>query len=100
LFGNIFHDWDRDTCRMLAKSAADALKPGGAVLLHEMLLDESRDGPLTVACFSVNMLLCERGRQYTATELHELLEQAGFTDFRSTPTFGYYSLIEARKTRA
>jgi len=97
LFGNIFHDWDHETCRLLAGRAADALRSGGRVLLHEMLLDETRDGPLTVACFSVNMLLYERGRQYTASELRLFLEEAGFVDFHSTPTFAYYHLVEARK---
>ena len=97
LFGNIFHDWEDATCRVLARQAAAALQPGGRVFLHEMLLDEQKDGPLTVACFSVNMLLYERGRQYTARELCGFLEDAGFIDCRSTPTFGYYHLIEAHK---
>lgn len=97
LFSNIFHDWDWDTCASFARSAATALKPGGTILLHEMLLDEDRSGPLTVACFSVTMLLYERGRQYTAGELRQLLEAAGFVDFQATATFGYYSLVQARK---
>ena len=97
LFSNVFHDWDLDTCAALARSAYAALKPGGSILLHEMLLDEDRSGPLAVACCSVTLLLFERGRQYTAGELSELLSGAGFTDFRSTPTCAYYSLVQARR---
>jgi len=63
-----------------------------------MLLNERKDGPLTVACFSIAMLLHEKGKQFTASELEELLAEAGFNNFRATPTFGYYSLVTATKT--
>jgi 3-hydroxy-5-methyl-1-naphthoate 3-O-methyltransferase len=36
LFGNIFHDWDVESCQRLAKNAYDALPPGGTILLHEI----------------------------------------------------------------
>jgi len=97
LFGNIFHDWEAERCRQLAQSAFAALPPGGRVFLHEMLLDEGKDGPLLVACFSVTMLLHERGKQYTATELAAMLEGAGFVDFQARPSYGYYALVTARK---
>ncbi len=97
LFGNIFHDWDLKSCRFLARQAFDALEPGGVICLHEMLLNERRDGPLTVACFSITMLLHEKGKQFTADELEDLLSGAGFNDFQVTPTFGYYSLVTATK---
>ncbi|MBA2675524.1 methyltransferase [Ramlibacter sp.] len=97
LFSNVFHDWELDTCAGLARRAFDALRPGGSILLHEMLLDDDRSGPLAVACCSVTLLLFERGRQYTASEFRQLLAQAGFVDFRATPTYAYYSLVQARK---
>lgn len=97
LFGNVFHDWDPETCSRLASRAFEALAPGGRILLHEMLLADGKDGPLLVACFSVLMLVLARGKQYTCAELRALLEDAGFVDFRVTPSFGYYSLVEARK---
>ena len=97
LFGNIFHDWDPASCARLARRAFEALEPGGRVLLHEMPLAESRDGPLTVACFSVAMLLYEKGKQYTLSELEEMLAAAGFAGFESAESHGYYHLISARK---
>lgn len=97
LFGNIFHDWDPDSCRQLARRAFEALDSGGRILLHEMPLDEGRDGPLTVACFSVSMLLHEKGKQYTLAELEQMLGPAGFVDFQSSVSHGYYHLISARK---
>ena len=99
LFGNIFHDWDLNACRVLAERAFDALEPGGHILLHEMPLNDLKDGPLTVACFTVSMLIYEKGKQYTRRELQALLSSVGFVHFESTPTFGYYHLIQAEKPR-
>jgi hypothetical protein len=97
LFGNIFHDWDWKSCQYLARQALKTLNPGGRICLHEMLLNEFKDGPLVVACYSVAMLLHERGKQYTAMELQKLLTETGFVDFQTRSTFGYYSLITAVK---
>ncbi|MBN79328.1 MAG: ubiquinone/menaquinone biosynthesis protein [Planctomycetaceae bacterium] len=98
LFGNIFHDWDLESCRVLARRAFETLPPGGTICLHEMLLSEAKDGPLTVACFSIAMLLHEKGKQFTARELQQLLAEAGFVEFQVTPSYGYYSLVSARKS--
>jgi ubiquinone/menaquinone biosynthesis C-methylase UbiE len=97
LFGNIFHNWEADTCQLLARKAYEALPPGGNILLHEMLLNENKDGPLTIACFSVSMLLHEKGKQYTLTELKGFLEEAGFGAVSAVPAAGYYSLVTAQK---
>ncbi len=89
LFGNIFHDWDYASC--------ETLDSGGRILLHEMLLNEAKDGPLAVACMSLAMLMHEKGKQFTPSELEGLLADAGFVDFDVTPSFGYYSVASARK---
>lgn len=97
LFGNIFHDWDLQSCHLLAQKAFESLKPGGSILLHEMPLHETKDGPLTVACLSAILLMYENGKQYTLSELEQILTGAGFTNFKSTPAQGYYHLITASK---
>jgi len=97
LFGNIFHDWDVNTCKLLAQRTFEILEPGGSIFLHEMPLNDMKDGPLTVACFSISMLLHEKGKQYTLSEFEEMLTSVGFFDFRSVPTFGYFHLISATK---
>ena len=50
-----------------------------------------------MACFSVAMLLHENGKQYTLSELEEMLATAGFAGFESAVSHGYYHLISARK---
>ncbi|HEY4181378.1 MAG TPA: methyltransferase [Kofleriaceae bacterium] len=95
LFSNVFHDWDPTTNAKLARSAFDALSKGGAILLHEMLIDEN--GPATTAGFSIRMVTSNEGKQYTFTELREILEASGFVDVRAIPAHAYYSLIVATK---
>ncbi len=97
LFGNIFHDWDLERCYFLAKRAFDVLKSGGSILMHEMPLNETKDGPLTVACLSAILLMYENGKQYTLSELEKIMSSVGFINFKSTPTFVYYHLITASK---
>ena len=46
---------------------------------------------------SLTMLLHEKGKQFTPTELEDLLGAGGFIDFEVTPSFGYYSVASAVK---
>ena len=94
---NILHDWDLETASMLIKKAYDALPAGGQILIHEMLLDDTHDGPPTAAAFSFYMLVGTKGQQFTATELSHMLGGAGFTNVGITPAHGYYALVSAQK---
>jgi acetylserotonin N-methyltransferase len=96
-FSNIFHDWNAETNRFLARRAYDALEPGGRIFLHEQLLAEDGSGPVTTAAFSMLMLLGTHGRQYTFSELEKILSSAGFVDIDSCATYGYYSVVSGRK---
>lgn len=96
-FSNIFHDWSFDTCRQLAKSSFDALPPGGKILLHEMLLDDSGKGPYHAIAFSLLMAIGTKGQQFTLPQLVEILESAGFINISSHHSYGYYSIIRAEK---
>ena len=96
-FSNIFHDWDEPRRRLLAQKSFRILPAGGRIYLHEMLLAETRDGPLPAALFSLAMLIVNYGKQFSLTELQSLLGGAGFVDVRATQTYGYYSLVSARK---
>ena len=97
LFGNIFHDWDIDACAVLAENAFTALKPGGKIMLHEILLSDSKSGPAIAACMSVAMLLHEKGKQYTFSEFEGMLTAAGFGGCRSVTAYGHYQLVIATK---
>jgi 2-polyprenyl-3-methyl-5-hydroxy-6-metoxy-1,4-benzoquinol methylase len=97
LLSNILHDWDFETASLLVGKVYDALSPGGRILIHEMLLDDSRDGPTTAAAFSFYMLVGTKGQQFTAPELSAMLGKVGFKKVDVTPAHGYYALVSAEK---
>jgi acetylserotonin N-methyltransferase len=96
-FSNVWHDWNVRTCQWLAARAFDALPSGGRILLHEMLLDDDGNGPVTAAAFSMLMLLATQGQQFTAGELKAILEASGFARIDVTPTHPYYSVVTGYK---
>lgn len=96
-FSNIWHDWNVRTCQWLAARAFEALPSGGRILLHEMLLDDEGDGPVTAASFSMLMLLATQGQQFTFGELKAILEAAGFSRIGATVTHAYYSVVTGHK---
>jgi SAM-dependent methyltransferase/predicted transcriptional regulator len=76
-----------------------ALEPGGAVLIRDHIMDESRTKPLAGAVFAVNMLVNRRGGDtYTFAEVKVGLEKAGFVDVKQLH-YGESmdSLVEGRK---
>ena len=60
------------------------------ILIHEMLLDDGKDGPLTAALFSLLMTLGTRGKQFTLDDLRRMLTSAGFGEPHVQVTYGYY----------
>jgi hypothetical protein len=95
-FSNVFHDWDAPRREELAERSFAALPPSGRIYLHEMLLNDTSDGPLPPALFSV-MMLGTRGKQFSAPELNTLLTGAGFVGTRVSHTYSYHSLVSASK---
>lgn len=96
-FSNIYHDWEIERCRELTRKSFDSLPARGRIYVHELLLDDSRDGSVTATSFSMNMIYFTRGKQFTAGELTDMLREAGFTDVTVNNTYGYYSLVSASK---
>ncbi len=96
-YGMIFHDWPLDTCLSLARKSFESLPKGGRIIIHEMLFNDDRTGPFSVAAFNVDMLVAMPGQQYSGRELRDTLAEAGFIDIEVRPTFGYWSIITGRK---
>ena len=96
-FSNIFHDWDEEINSELSRKAFDVLPSGGRIFLHEILMNDDEDGPVTAASFSVLMLRGTKGKQYTLAELRTFLEAAGFRNVEAVQTSPYYSIVSAQK---
>ena len=97
LFSNILHDWNWEQCRQLVRNSLEILPAGGRIYIHEILLSDTKDSPLVATSFSMCMIWITEGKQLTASELRHLLSECGFEDVSIGKTYGYYSLISARK---
>ena len=79
----IVHQNSRQQNRELFARVRQALRPGGQVLVRDILMDESRTHPMRGALFAVNMLTgTEQGGTYTFEELSEDLQTSGFAEPR------------------
>lgn len=68
-----------DCLRLIGKAAA-ALHPGGAIYIHEFILNNDMASPAFPAVFSLNMLVATQGGQaYSEEQLMGMLAEAGFT---------------------
>jgi len=95
---NIIHSTGPDDTAMIARESWRALVDGGTVIVKDFFLDDTRTSPVQGAFFSVNMLVgTEQGRSYTLTETKEILERAGFGDFRTVAVAAASTLLIARK---
>ena len=83
---HILHGESPGECASIIRKGVAALEPGGMIMVQEFILDDTLDGPLFPALFSLNMLLVTRGGQaYTGGELAAMLGGAGVTDIRRLP---------------
>ncbi len=77
---HILHSNSLDECYACIKKTAAVIEPGGMILVHDFILDDT-GGPEFPALFSLNMLLgTENGRSYSETEIFSMLDRAGFTE--------------------
>lgn len=80
-----------------AIAVAVAAAAGGALLLCEMLLDESGTSPPEVLLQSLNMLTQTHGRERKLTEYCHLLETVGFNRIEGKKTGTYLDVVIAYK---
>jgi SAM-dependent methyltransferase len=75
---HILHSNGPESCQKIIGKTVAAMKPGGMILIHEFILDNSKDGPEFPALFSLNMLVNNpAGRSYSEEELTEMLRKSG-----------------------
>ncbi len=80
---HILHGEGPEDCRMIIKKAVAALETGGMIIIHDFILNNSMDGPLFPALFSLNMLLgTESGQSYSEEQIIDMLAAAGVRDIR------------------
>ena len=73
----ILHSNTFEECQALIEKTVSILEPGGMILIHDFFLNDTMDGPLFPALFSLNMLLSNHGRSYSEREVKEMMSKAG-----------------------
>ncbi|MEX1297511.1 MAG: methyltransferase [Desulfotignum sp.] len=78
---HVLHGEGHDKAAGIVSHAAKTLKSGGQLLIHDFILEDTRDRPEFAALFSLNMFLgTESGQSYTESEIREMMTAAGLMD--------------------
>lgn len=86
---HILHAEGPDGCQIILNKIADCLNPGGMMIIHDFILEDTMDKPLFPALFALNMLLgTARGQSYSETQLREMLKKAGASEIKRLPFVG------------
>jgi len=79
----ILHGEGPENCRKIIAKAVSVLETGGMILIHDFILNDSMDGPLFPALFSLNMLLgTPSGQSYSEKQIRDMLSDAGVREIR------------------
>ena len=97
LLSNILHDWDIPECRELVRRSTESLKPGGRLIVHDVLLNDDLDGPLPIALYSAALFTLTEGRAYSAAEYGDWMRDAGLTVDKPVPTLIHCHAIVGTK---
>ena len=82
----ILHGEGPEEAQRIIQKAVSVLEPGGQILVHEFLLNNTMDGPLQPALFSLNMLVgTPRGQSYSEQQIMDMLARAGAREIRRLP---------------
>jgi SAM-dependent methyltransferase len=94
ILSTVIHDWDDERSIKILQNCHRATKPGGKLLLAEMVIPDSPE-PTPGKFLDLNMLvMTPGGRERTAGEYAALYEKCGFRLTRIVPTPSPVSVVE------
>jgi hypothetical protein len=92
--GQILHDWDLPTKKMLIGKAYNVLPAGGAFIVYESIIDDDRSKNAFGLMMSLNMLIeTPGGFDYTGADRMGWMKEAGFSSTRVEPLVGPDSMV-------
>lgn len=97
LWSNALHDWDTPTVKALVAKSFAALPPSGMIAIHDAHISREKNGPLSVAAYSVFLMASTEGKCYSLGEMDDILSEAGFEGIELRNTAADHSVITARK---
>jgi ubiquinone/menaquinone biosynthesis C-methylase UbiE len=98
ILGHIIHSEGEKHGKNLIAKSYRALKPGGTLVIAEMVPNDTRTGPLLPLLFGLNMILhTNEGDVFTMAQYREWLKRAGFTSIRTVEAQSPSPLILATR---
>lgn len=88
LTSHALHNWNTEQRRLIIGKAYHAVRPGGVLMICELMLDDARTR-LNPLLLSLLMKLGMGGSGYTTGECRALLAEAGFTDIQAVTLEDY-----------
>ncbi|MFC1523609.1 methyltransferase [Thermodesulfobacteriota bacterium] len=85
---HILHSNSPEKCQNIIDKTMAVLEPGGVIMVHEFILENTKDGPQFPALFALNMLLSNDGRSYSDEEISTMLEKGGARKIKRLPVQG------------
>ena len=89
----VIHDWDDDRSIAILRNCAQALAPGGKVLVIEAIIPPGNE-PSPVKFLDLQMLVMNGGRQRTEEEFRQLYAASDLRLTRVIPTRSQFSIVE------
>jgi 3-hydroxy-5-methyl-1-naphthoate 3-O-methyltransferase len=83
LLSKILLDWEPAECGSIIAKCYAALPSGGRIIISDLFVDDTKDGPVDAALMSLNMLVETWGRNYTYAEYAAWLADAGCVDIHA-----------------
>jgi hypothetical protein len=98
IMGRVLHNWDLPTKQMLLAKAYQAIRPGGALIVYERLIDDARRTCAVGLLASLNMLVMTAGGfDYSGADCMDWMLQAGFRDLRVESLTSDQSMVVGMK---
>lgn len=98
IMGHILHDWNLEEKRLLLRKAYDALPDGGALIVHEAIIDDHRQKNVMGLLMSLNMLIeTPGGFDFTGADCMNWMREAGFKKTQVKPLTGPDSMVVGLK---
>ena len=97
-YSDVLHDWPLEKSEFLINKSYESLPEKGRIIIHELLFNDEKSGPIATAVYNMIMLIWTQGQQYSGKELFSMLEKIGFKEIQIFLTgFGSWSIITGIK---
>jgi hypothetical protein len=94
IMGHILHDWNLEEKKRLLEKALRALPSGGALIVHEAIIDDARSQNVFGLLMSLNMLIeTPGGFDFTGGDCIGWMREVGFARTRVEPLVGPDSMV-------